>query len=93
MLQKPTNRLTVIYKHLLEPVTHNPLVWLSYLLLVVSVQYNFNSFLRVVIVFKTLFLEDDASTVILGMDQLNPPTPNVTIKEIVKSLIDFISSR
>ncbi|XP_026809010.1 protein furry isoform X2 [Rhopalosiphum maidis] len=37
--------------------------------------------------------EDDASTVILGMDQLNPPTPNVTIKEIVKSLIDFISSR
>jgi len=42
---------------------------------------------------KTLFLEDDASTVILGMDQLTPPTPNVTIKEIVKSLIDFISSR
>ncbi|XP_025416970.1 protein furry isoform X3 [Sipha flava] len=37
--------------------------------------------------------EDDASTVILGMDQLNPSTPNLTIKEIVKSLIDFIASR
>ncbi|VVC32584.1 Hypothetical protein CINCED_3A005220 [Cinara cedri] len=37
--------------------------------------------------------EDDASTVILGMDQLNPPSPNLTIKEIVKSLIDFIASR
>ncbi|XP_050432999.1 protein furry isoform X2 [Adelges cooleyi] len=37
--------------------------------------------------------EDDASTVVLGMDQLSPPTPNLTIKEIVKSLIDFIASR
>lgn len=39
------------------------------------------------------FVEDDASTVVLGMDQLNPSTPNLTIKEIVKSLIDFIASR
>ncbi|XP_050540856.1 protein furry isoform X2 [Daktulosphaira vitifoliae] len=37
--------------------------------------------------------EDDASTVVLGMDHLSSPTPNLTIKEIVKSFLDFIVSR
>lgn len=91
ILQNPMNRLTVIYKDLLEPVARNPLVWLFYHLLVVSLLLNI--LIHMNFHFETIFLEDDASTVVLGMDQLNPPTPNLTIKEIVKSLIDFIASR
>lgn len=86
------NRLTVICKDPLEMFAHNQLVWLSYLLLVViESKYRFRlSFIDQILL---LIAEDDNSTVILGMDQLNPTSPNLTIKEIVKSLIDFIASR